>query len=110
MSYSTILEDEQYNPYNTKTHKWYSDIAKEEQQQKKLDEDKKMVELFNKEYSDIPFNRLQKQKPNIRTDDSAIHYFDKETQTIFSFDYNRKYWYSRTVNESSYNSYIELFK
>ena len=68
-----------------------------------------MVELFNKEYSDISFNRLQKQKPNIRTDDSATHYFDKETQTIFSFDYNRKYWYSRKVNKSSYNSDIKLF-
>jgi hypothetical protein len=110
MSYSKILKEEQYYTYITR--KWYSDIVKEEQEeqeQKRLDEDKKMVELFNKEYSDISFNRLQKQKPNTKTDDGAIHYFDKETQTIFSYEFNKKYWYSRTENASSYKLYLKLF-
>jgi hypothetical protein len=105
MSYSTILEDEQYNKG---THKWYSDIAKEEQEQKRLNEDKKMVELFNKEYNDISFNRLQKQNPNIRTNDGAIHYFDKETQTIFSYNFYRKFWYARTENDPSHKSCLKL--
>ncbi len=107
MSYSNIVSIDKEN--NHQRAIWYSDVYELEQQQKQLNDKKYEEDLFNKKYSNIPFNRLQKQRENIRTDDSSVHYFDKETQTIFSYDFNRKFWYTHKENESSYKSYIKLF-
>lgn len=105
MFYSEIT-DEESTPQSTM---WYSNIYELEQQQKQLNNEKIKEELFSKEYSNIPFNRLQKQKENVRTDDGAVHYFDKETETIFSYNFGQKFWYSRKLNDFSYNSYKKLF-
>ena len=107
MSYSNIVSIDKEN--NHQRAIWYSDIYELEQKQKQFNDDQNMKELFSKEYSPIPFNRLQKQKENVRTDDGAVHYFDKETETIFSYNFGQKFWYSRKLNDFSYNSYKKLF-
>lgn len=105
--YSDIVSiDKKSKP---QTSIWYSDIYELEQQQKQLNTEKNKEELFSKEYSNIPFKRLQKQKENVRTDDGAVHYFDKETQTIFSYNFGQKFWYSCKENDIGYKSYLKLF-
>ena len=48
--------------------------------------------LFHLKYPTVSWHSLQKQDPNIMTDDACIHYKDILTNNIYSWQSNKKMW------------------
>ena len=106
MFYSEIT-DEENKPQNTV---WYSDIYTLEQEQKSLNDEKEMKELFEQKFPDAIWGRLQPQDKDYQIDNFSTYYFDRITNIIYSYNFATKYWNFCTEKDSSYNSYIHLFK
>lgn len=50
-----------------------------------------IIKIFNETFYDLSFDDLKRQRNNILTDDSCIHYLHKNNQ-IYSWNYNKKEW------------------
>ena len=47
---------------------------------------------FSKLYPDVPIKRLIDQREDLGTDDGCIHFMDKETKKIYSWNYLENKW------------------
>jgi hypothetical protein len=47
---------------------------------------------FKKVFPSVPINRLIEQREDIGTDDGCIHFMDKETKRVYSWNYLEGEW------------------
>ncbi len=64
-----------------------------EKKVRKERENRERRTTFTKHYPNVSFNDLTPQHDYISTDDSSIHYLHVNTNIVYSFEYEDKYWY-----------------
>lgn len=74
---------------------WFEDVYKLQMQNEKTNETELMILELEKKYQ-VDFNNLEKPlTKNVFTDDGASHFYDRTTDTVYSWNYLScgKYWY-----------------